>query len=221
MLDSLRRYHLGRMILVASYFLGAAILSPPAHADIAPHNDYGQRLESARVAYFAGIDGDGSATDRAEQAFAALEREHPQDAVVMAYSGSLELIEAARTWAVWNKHKLATEGLAKLDNSLQIAPDNLEVRFIHGETSWHLPFFYHRKEAAEQDFAYIAPRAEAAVRNGALKPQLAAAALDRYGRILEDQNDSRGARTAYQAAVRVDGKSPGGRDASRRLQQSS
>ena len=191
-----------------------------AAADVPTRADYAQRLDSARADYFAGIDGDGSATDRAQQAFAALARDHPRDATVMAYSGSLELIEAARTWAVWNKHKLATEGLAKLDNSLQLAPDNLEVRFIHGETSWHLPFFYHRKESAERDFAYIAPRAESAVRRGAFKPPLAAAALDRYGRILEDQNDSHGARTAYQAAVRVDSGSPAGQDASRRLRSS-
>ena len=135
----------------------------------------------------------------------------------MAYSGSLELLEAARTWAVWDKHKLATEGLAKLDNSLQLAPANLEVRFIHGETNWHLPFFYHRKQTAERDFEYIAPRAESAVRDGTLKPELAAAALDRYGRILEDRNDSRGARVAYETAVRLDGGSPAGRDASRHL----
>lgn len=193
----------------------------PTIVDVPAHAAYAQRLESARADYFAGIDGDSGAADRAQRAFNILERDHPRDATVMAYSGSLELIEAARTWAVWNKHKLATDGLAKLDNSLQLAPDNLEVRYIHGETSWHLPFFYHRKEAAERDFAYIAPRAESAAHSGALKPQLAAAALDRYGRILEDRDDHHGARSAYEAAIRIDRESPAGRDAADRLRKQS
>ncbi len=217
MWDSSWKY-LYRSLLIALCSLIVAATHTAAFADVQPSTAYTKQLEAARADYFAGIDGDGDATDRAEQAFASMERGYPNDPTVMAYRGSLELIEAARTWAVWNKHKLATEGLAKLDNSLQLAPNNLEVRFIHGETTWHLPFFYHRKEDAERDFAYIAPRAESAVRNGTLKPPLAAAALDRYGRILQDRNDSRGARAAFETAVRVDSKSPAGQDASRRLQ---
>ncbi len=200
------------------FAMAAAVCSTlHAGADMAARGDFQQQFERARVEYFNGVEGDSDATDRAEQAFASLEQAHPENPTVMAYSGSLELLEAARTWAVWNKHRLATDGLSKLDRSLQLAPDNLEVRYIHGETSWHLPFFYHRKQNAEQDFAFIAPRAEDAAHSGVLKPELAAAALDRYGHILAERNDDAGARHAFEAAVRIDRASPGGRDASKRL----
>ena len=208
-----------RSVLLALCVSGVLIATDPLGADILSHSTYVQQLERARADYFAGIDGDSNATDRAERDFASLEHARPNDATVMVYSGSLQLIEAARTWAVWNKHKLATEGLSKLDRSRQLDPQNLEVRFIHGETSWHLPFFYHRKQDAERDFAFIAPRAESAARIGALKPELAAAALDRYGRILADENDTTGARNAYEAAVRIDRGGPAGKDASRRLNE--
>ena len=33
--------------------------------------------------------------------------------MVDAYSGSLELLDAARTWAIWDKRRLANEGLKK------------------------------------------------------------------------------------------------------------
>jgi hypothetical protein len=173
----------------------------------------------ARADYFSGLQGNRAAEARATDEFAALERERPQDAVVMVYAGSVELLEAAHTWAVWNKHRLATEGLEKIDRAEQMAPNSLEVRFVHGATAWHLPFFYHRKEQAEQDFAFIAPRAEEAVRRGALPPQLAAAALDYYGRILDERNDQQRAKQAFEAAVRVDPVSPGGEDALRRLRE--
>ena len=63
----------------------------------------------------------------------------------------------------------------------------------------------------------IAPQAEAAAAKGTLRPELAAAALDYYGQILIDRSDSHGAKQAFEAAVRVDGESPGGRDALKRL----
>ncbi len=213
------RGHLRRAAISGTVWMGfsgagSAATALNLHADA----NYQQQFAAARADYFAGIDGNGEASTRAQEAFASLERERPSDPTLLAYSGSLELLEAARTWAVWNKHKLATDGLAKLDRSIALAPDNLEVRFIHGETTWHLPFFYHRKDQAVSDFAYVAPRAESAAHQGRLPAPLAAAALDRYARILEERSDDRAAREAYQAAVRVAGDSPAGRDASRHLQ---
>ncbi len=193
----------------------AASFSLAASADLA---NFTQKFGAARADYFHGLEGDRSAELRANDEFTALARERPQDPTVLAYAGSLQLLEAAHTWAFWNKHRLATEGLAKIDRSVQLAPDNLEVRFIHAATTWHLPFFYHRKAQAESDFAFIAPRAEQAARHGALPPPLAAAALDYYGQILADRDDTHGARAAFEAAVRIDRKSPGGQDASERLQ---
>ena len=217
MLDSCRRFCRPAALLSGVLTITAATGVAASLPNVSSPQSYAQQLASARAAYFAGIDGDSAANDRAQEAFSSLEREHPADPTVMAYSGSLELLEAARTWAVWNKHKLATDGLAKLDHSVELAPENLEVRFIHGETTWHLPFFYHRKDQAERDFAYIAPRAESAAHQGTLPAQLAAAALDRYGRILQERSDDPGARAAYQAAVRVAVNSPAGQDASRHL----
>lgn len=199
-------------------FLLLVLASAAAQNDIALRKlSYGQRLSAAREAYFKDLEGDHEAIDQAREAFTDLEREHPNDSTVMAYYGSIELLDAARTWAVWNKHKLADNGLAKLDAAVALSPDNLEARFIRAATTWHLPFFYHRREQAESDFAYIAPRAEASVAAGQLPSPLAAAALDYYGQVLADKADHSGARQAYQAAVRIASSSPGGRDAQKRL----
>ena len=217
MSDNTRRLCRQAAVIVTVSIVAALDAAAATRPDATMQGTFSQQLSQARMEYFSSIEGHSDAGSRAQEAFARLEREHPGDPTVMAYSGSLELLEAARTWAVWNKHKLATEGLMKLDRSVALAPDNLEVRFIHGETTLHLPFFYHRKEQAEQDFAFIAPRAESAARQGTLPAQLAAEALNRYGSILQDRSDEASARAAYQAAVRVGGDSPAGRDASRHL----
>ncbi len=178
---------------------------------------FNQRLAQARVLYFADLQGKRGAAEQASASFAALAKDFPGNPVVDAYSGSLELLEAARTWAVWDKRRLANEGLARMDQAVNRAPDDLEARFIRAASTWHLPFFYKRRDQAASDFAYLAPRAEAAVKQGSLPPELAAAALDYYGQVLNDRSDNHGAKQAFEAAVRIDGTSPGGRDAQKRL----
>jgi hypothetical protein len=179
--------------------------------------DFNQRLAEARRQYFANLQGDRAAGYQARASFRALAHDYPEQSVVEAYSGSLELLEAARTWAIWDKRRLANEGLQKMDQAVNHAPGDLEARFIRAASCWHLPFFYKRKEQAANDFTVIAPQAEAAAAKGTLPPELAAAALDYYGQVLIDRTDSHGAKQAFEAAVRVDSSSPAGRDAQKRL----
>lgn len=176
-----------------------------------------QRLAEARVQYFADLEGKRGAADQARASFAALSRDYPDNTVVEAYSGSLELLDAAHTWVIWDKRRLANEGLQKLDQAVNRAPGDLEARFIRAASTWHLPFFFKRKAQSADDFAIIAPQAEAAAAKGTLPRELAAAALDYYGQVLMDRSNSDGARQAFQAAVRVDGDCPAGRDAAKRL----
>jgi tetratricopeptide (TPR) repeat protein len=180
-----------------------------------------QKFQQARAAYFRDLQGDRGAEQQARQDFDQLMRARPNDPTIVAYSGSLELLEAARTWAFWNKHTLAKDGLGKMDEAVSMDPDDLEARFIRGATNWHLPFFFHRKQQAEDDLSFVGPRAEHAAETGKLPPPLAAAALDYYGQILEDRNQRQNARSAFEAAVRVDRNSPGGKDAADHLKSRS
>jgi hypothetical protein len=197
--------------------LMATVLLPPSQGSAQRNTTYAQRLAVARAQYFADLQGNHAAGERAHESFAALSKDFPGDPVVDAYSGSLELLDAARTWAIWDKRRLANEGLAKMDQAVNRAPDNLEARFIRAASTWHLPFFYKRRDQAADDFTFIAPRAEAAVTKGTLPPELAAAALDYYGQVLIERSDNHGAKQAFETAVRIDGTSPGGRDAMKRL----
>jgi hypothetical protein len=201
---------MGRSKLLLAIFLASSAVLPAA-------GNFEQRLAEARTQYFAYLQGNRAAGDKARAAFLMLSHDYPKNAVVDAYGGSLELLDAAHTWVPWDKRRLANEGLAKMDQAVNRAPEDLEARFIRAASAWHLPFFYKRSEQAASDFSFIAPQAEAAVAKGTLPPQLAAAALDYYGQVLIDRSDSHGAKQAFEAAVRVDGASPGGRDALKRL----
>ena len=178
---------------------------------------FSQQLAVARSDYYKSLNGDHDADARARQEFDLLARQQPSDAVVMAYQGSLQLLEAARTWAVWNKRKLADDGLAELDRAVAQDPGNLEARFVRAASVWHLPFIYKRRQQAEEDFLRIGPLAEGAARDGRLPPEIAASALDYYGQVLLDRKEHQAAEQAFVAAVRVGPASPAGKDAARRL----
>jgi hypothetical protein len=181
-------------------------------------DQYAERLGAARVAYFRVIVTNDRANDRqAREALAELERDYPGDAVAKAYHGSLELLEAAHSWDVWNLPKQSAEGLRLMDEAVAQAPQEPEVRFLRAVTAWHLPGFYHRQAQCETDFGLLAGRAEEDAREGRLPPELAAAALNYWGQILLNRKDTAGARAAFEGAVRVAPGSPGGQDAQRRL----
>jgi hypothetical protein len=199
-------------LIVAVPMLG----SIPAASEL-DRQQYLTRLNVARTAYFKVVETNDQAADvQAHQALTELERAYPGDPVAKAYHGSLELLDAAHSWAIWNLHKQAADGLSLLDEAVAQAPDESEIRFIRAATSWHLPGFYHRQAQCEADFAMLAGRAEEDARRGKLPPELAAAAYNYWGQILVNRNDASGARLAFAAAVRIAPSSPAGADAERR-----
>ncbi|MDZ4800813.1 MAG: hypothetical protein SGI92_21855 [Bryobacteraceae bacterium] len=147
----------------------------------------GQTFDQAKSLYYKGVDGDKTATRESTAILSKLAAQKPGDPLIAAYLASNKLLESSRTFALWNKNRLAKEGTLGLDRAVGMAPDNLEVRFIRAASTWNLPGFFKRQEQSEADFAYLAPRvAEAAVK-GTLEKRLADAALHYYGQILHHQ----------------------------------
>lgn len=195
----------------------AVALMPSAAQNTHPSVGFHQSLDHARAEYFRDLQGDSAAGRQATKDFQSLLAAHPHNPVLMAYSGSLTLLKAARTWAFWNKQSLAQQGLAEMDKAVSANPGNLEARFIRGASCWHLPFFFHRRQQAERDLTFVAVRAKQAVQHGQLPPQLGAAALDYYGKILTRLNQPAKAQQAFREAQNIDPDSPAGRDAAARL----
>ena len=196
------------------------VVSAGATHNVHDMREYASRLSATRAAYFKVIaGGDVSADEQAHAALAAFEQAFPGDAKGMAYHGSLQLLDAAHSWQVWNLHKQAAAGLNMLDEAVAQAPNEPEVRFLRAATDWHLPSFYHRREQSEADFAILAAHAEEDAKLGRLPSELAAASLSYWGQILVARKDRTGACVAFEATVRVAPQSPAGLDAKQRLSQ--
>jgi len=125
---------MGKLRLLLAIFLASS-------AVLRAEDRFKQRLAEARTQYLDYLQGNRSAGDKARATFKMLSHDYPGNSVVDAYSGSLELLDAAHTWALWDKRRLANEGLARIDQAVNRAPGDLEARFIRAASTWHLPFF--------------------------------------------------------------------------------
>ncbi len=164
-------------------------------------------FQQARELYYQGAGGDKQAYEQADRLFTALNRQRANDARVRVYYGSLRLLEASHTWALWKKNGLSKEGIQLMDSAVSEAPDDLEVRFVRAATTYDLPGFFHRKEQSERDFDILAERAEIAALEGALEPRLAAASLYYHGQFLQDAGKKEAALASWKQAIVIAPKS--------------
>lgn len=174
-------------------------------------------LSTAKAHYYQAVDGDGKALKEASALLEALRTDNPQHPLVMAYAGSVQLLQASRTMAVWRKGKLAQEGLSALDEAVRLAPQDVEVRFVRAASTFHLPGMFRRKAQSKEDFEWLASRVAAAVGANTLDRRLGAAALYHHGLFLHEAGDVAGARLAWQETVRIGIDTRAAMDAKARL----
>lgn len=174
-------------------------------------------LTTAKDLFYRSVGGDRAALAPAGQMLAELGGGDSHDPQVVAYTGAVLLLEAAHSPFIWEKARLAREGLRLEDKAVADAPGDLEVRFLRGVTNYELPRFLGRWQTAASDLAYVARMAEQAARDGRLDPRAAAAGLDYDAKVREQNDDAAGAEVEWRAAARVGPDSPGGRDAVKHL----
>lgn len=180
-------------------------------------HDFSTRLALAKFLHFEGVDGNTEAAERAREMFTRLASEQPHDPLVLVYLGSAYLLAAQHTAALWKKGVLSKEGLVLLDRAVSLAPDDLEVRFVRGVSTYHLPFFFRRAGEAEEDFMWVTARALPAIETGRLDPKIASAAFFFDGECRAQRGDELGARASWRTAIAIAPKSRAGRDAVQRL----
>ena len=197
---------------------GCQQASPPARviATTLPDAISQQKLSDAKDFFYQSVGGNADALAPATKLLTELGGANSSDPQVVAYTGAATLLRAARA-PFLERPALGHVGIDLEDRAVAMAPDDLEVRFLRGVTFYQLPHFLGKADIAAADLAYVAKVAELAAREGRLDPRAAAADLDYFGKVREQNYDATGAEEAWRAALRVDADSPGGRDALKHL----
>lgn len=161
------------------------------------------RFELARLLVREAVDGDRTAAERCLEMLEGLDRRRPDDPLVLAYLGTARLLEAKRLRAFWRKGSVAKDGLRLLDRAVMLAPEDVEIRFLRGRSTYAIPFFFGRRDEAARDLAWAAARAPRAVSAGTMPPDMAAAAFFYHGVCLDERGDEVAAREAWASASRI------------------
>jgi hypothetical protein len=156
-----------------------------------------------------GVDGDDSAAKAAAIGFDALLVEAPDDLRIRAYVGSARLLAARAATVPWDKLKLSKQGLEQLDAALAARPDDVELRWLRGVSSWELPAFFSRRAQSTADLSAAAERVDAAYRDGAIDLVVAAAIWYYRGRDLRRSGDRPSAETCWRKAIGLGPETPG------------
>lgn len=185
----------------------------------ANHEKLPSKWQKARALYYRGIDGDRAAYEAAMRLFSQIYSNNQCVPIVQVYYGSLRLMEAGRTWALWKKNALSREGIRLMDNAVSAQPDDLEIRFVRAATTYHLPVFFHRKQQSKEDFDFLARFAIEAAQTGRLEPRLAAASLYFHGDFLEEAGRKNLAYASWRSAIQLAPGSPAAIGARKKLKE--
>lgn len=117
-------------------------------------SNFEEQWERARQLYYKGLESKKALVEAIEL-FSRLAENSPRPGVAQTYLGSLTALKAQYTIWPQKKLKYANEGLDIMDAGLRKNPDDLEALFIHGTTSYFLPFFFNRRDDANQSFKRI------------------------------------------------------------------
>jgi hypothetical protein len=91
------------------------------------------------------------------------------DALILAYLGSVQAIRAKHAWNPVNKMNYLKQGSKTLDYAVDLASNNLEVRFLRFSLEHFLPTFLGYSQHLETDKNKILELLEHKNREGALK----------------------------------------------------
>jgi len=164
---------------------------------------YATNLALARAWYDLGLTDDRKAAARAEKRFDQLLDDHPGDAVATAYLGSCRLLHAKREWAPWRKYELSKEGVQLMNTAVDLAPDDMQVRFVRATTTENLPQRFELGDQADADFAWLAERILAGETIDGLPADHAAHALVRHAVRLEAAGQHDDALVAYRHVLMI------------------
>ena len=202
----------GKRFLRASCALFVLLTAMPAC--LAAADPDVQQFARAKELYYKAITGDDKALHASSELLGDLATSAPTNPELMAYRGSIFLLQAGRTWAVWRKWELSKQGIEMLDGAVERAPENLEVRFVRAATTRHLPAFFQRSGQSREDLRFLAERAPEAAKRGQLDPRIAAAALLFYA---DDVATGEEQRTTLRTATQLAPDSPAGKAAAKQL----
>ncbi|WP_258104380.1 hypothetical protein [Marinoscillum sp. MHG1-6] len=93
--------------------------------------------------------------DRAEEIYEAMKEEKVHTALAMAYFATIEMIMADNAIAPWNKLSYFNRGSDRLNEAVEAAKENVEIRYLRFACQTKAPDFLGYDDYIEEDKAFL------------------------------------------------------------------
>jgi tetratricopeptide (TPR) repeat protein len=160
-----------------------------------------------------GVEGDKKAVDKGKKNFEKVLSLDSTNAFITGYYGSILSLKARDAKMPWTKIKYAKKGFEHLDKSIQMNPEDLDVRLIRAMNSYQVPKIMKRISVAIEDFNFI-------IENKTFESWTAdhkAFVYLHYGKALEKDNQDEKSREFFELAAKIAPQSKSGIEARAKL----
>ncbi len=154
--------HTARLRLLLLLPVLTWIAGPPCGAAPSASGDRKNdpELNAAIALHDRGVEGSEDAVDRAIEALEKRLEQDPDLALARAYLGSAYTLKA-RDVALWRKRGWVEKGIATLDEAVDDAPEDTDVRLVRAINAYNLPRMAGRYDLAGEDFDFLLRSLEA------------------------------------------------------------
>ena len=193
------------MLLTTSLFAQNKIDSLKSIIKNDPNNI--QALIALGVHYHdLGVAGDLKAVEQSEKFLKKVVSMDSTNAYATGYFGSILSLKARDASMPWTKVKYAKQGFEQLDKSIEMNPEDLDVRLIRAMNSSQVPKFMKRLTLSIEDFNFIIKHKTF----GSWTPDHRAFVYLHFGKALEKDDQPEKAKEFFELAIK---EAPGSKSA--------
>ena len=153
-----------------------------------------------------GVAGDSRAVEQGEKMLKKVLSLDSTNAYATGYYGSILSLKARDASMPWTKVKYAKQGFEQLDKSIEMNPEDLDVRLIRAMNSSQVPKFMKRLTLSIEDFNFIIKHKTF----GSWTPDHRAFVYLHFGKALEKDNQPEKAKEFFELAIK---EAPGSKSA--------
>lgn len=162
-----------------------------------------------------GVDGDAKAVEQGERMLKKALSLDSTNAYVTGYYGSILSLKARDASMPWTKVKYAKQGFEQLDKSIEMNPEDLDVRLIRAMNSSQVPKFMKRLTLSIEDFNFI-------IKHKTFEswtPGHRAFVYLHFGKALEKDDQPEKAKEFFELAIKEAPESKSGQEAKKALKK--
>ncbi len=160
-------------------------------------------LREAKKLHDAAIDASRKEVEASENRLRELMTKEPDNQLLRAFTGSLLTIKSGKSFPGPTALRIFREGVELMNDAVDSAPDDLNVRLIRAINHYELPPFFNRRKQAREDLHWLLEKSSTPSGRAQLTASTLGAVYYYSGLALYDTGEKTRARETWRSALNL------------------